>query len=545
MSKNTVSYLVSLTQSFGVELNFYLVLDQKPTRQEQKLKTLNQYVQQYPSGWKKRLELANLLYAIGQWERAVEEYRQVIERQPLLIEVWLKLGKILQLIGQDSEAIAVYESALPIAQNEPTRQHIRGAIAVCIGDSQGAIAAFESAATLEPDNVAHWLALGQIHMGREDAIAALRAFDAVLSLDSDDIIALINSYDALMALGNVREAGRRLSKVGELAPDDFRLLKRQIDNRCRMRLVFDDEGKQTKQMISYALRLAPGAAAIHELLAYYHLFRGEWAKGVRVLAKFTQEHPNNPSGWYYYGRCLFHTGEYQQGVQAMLKVYYLYPKDREIYRALCEILLAVEMTFPPEPLLGRERENTILASVVEEMLERFAEHWSVWATAGRVLVEGFQEIERGCSVSGRGTQLQPNLADSWFRHGRVLALAGKHQEAVEALSQGCQLLLEAGSYLPSVSAAVWLGESYRVLGNDAASRQWWQEACQLTKELMELDPAMACYWQGRALEGLEDVSSAIEAYRSALSQQLLYPARGEVQEALKRLSPKAQKGSGS
>ncbi|MGF1989430.1 MAG: tetratricopeptide repeat protein [Nostoc sp. ZfuVER08] len=545
MSKNTVSYLVSLTQSFGVELNFYLVLDQKPTRQEQKLKTLNQYVQQYPSGWKKRLELANLLYAIGQWERAVEEYRQVIERQPLLIEVWLKLGKILQLIGQDSEAIAVYESALPIAQNEPTRQHIRGAIAVCIGDSQGAIAAFESAATFEPDNVAHWLALGQIHMGREDAIAALRAFDAVLSLDSDDIIALINSYDALMALGNVREAGRRLSKVGELAPDDFRLLKRQIDNRCRMRLVFDDEGKQTKQMISYALRLAPGAAAIHELLAYYHLFRGEWAKGVRVLAKFTQEHPNNPSGWYYYGRCLFHTGEYQQGVQAMLKVYYLYPKDREIYRALCEILLAVEMTFPPEPLLGRERENTILASVVEEMLERFAEHWSVWATAGRVLVEGFQEIERGCSVSGRGTQLQPNLADSWFRHGRVLALAGKHQEAVEALSQGCQLLLEAGSYLPSVSAAVWLGESYRVLGNDAASRQWWQEACQLTKELMELDPAMACYWQGRALEGLEDVSGAIEAYRSALSQQLLYPARGEVQEALKRLSPKAQKGSGS
>lgn len=62
---------------------------------------------------------------------------------------------------------------------------------------------------------------------------------------------------------------------------------------------------------------------------------------------------------------------------------------------------------------------------------------------------------------------------------------------------------------------------------------------------MELDPAMACYWQGRAFSGLEDVSGAIEAYRSALSQQLLYPARREVEKALKRLSPKAQKGSGS
>jgi len=62
-------------------------------------------------------------------------------------------------------------------------------------------------------------------------------------------------------------------------------------------------------MISSALRLAPDTADAHELQAYYHLFRGEWAKAVRVLEQFTQQHPNNPSGWYYYGRCLFHTGE--------------------------------------------------------------------------------------------------------------------------------------------------------------------------------------------------------------------------------------------
>ena len=59
MSRNTTFRVVSLTQSSGVELNAYLVGDSKPTRQEQKLKTLSEYVQQYPSGWKKRLELAN------------------------------------------------------------------------------------------------------------------------------------------------------------------------------------------------------------------------------------------------------------------------------------------------------------------------------------------------------------------------------------------------------------------------------------------------------------------------------------------------------
>lgn len=171
------------------------------------------------------------------------------------------------------------------------------------------------------------------------------------------------------------------------------------------------------------------------------------------------------------------------------------------------------------------------------MLERFPERWSVWATVGRVLVlvESFKEIERGCDISAKGTQIQPQLADAWFRHGRVLALALKHREAVEALTQGWQLLPSVAGYLPSVSAAVWLGESYQVLGDDGVSRRWWEEACQLAQKLMEFDPVTAYYWQGRALSGLGDGLGAIKAYRTALSQELLYPARGEVKEALKRL----------
>ncbi|MEG4453278.1 tetratricopeptide repeat protein [Microcoleus sp. N9_A1] len=591
MSRNTTLRVVSLTQSSGVELNAYLVGDSKPTRQEQKLKTLSEYVQQYPSGWKKRLELANLLYEMGHIEQAVEEYRQVIDRQQPLIGVRLQLGKLLQLMGREVEAVAVYESASANARNEATRQHISGSIALCKCDTQAAILAFESAASLEPDNAAHWLALGQVQMGRGDAVAALRAFDTVLSLNPDDVVALIDSYDASQAVGNVRQAQRRLSKVLEVAPGDFRALKRLADTRCRMRLVSGEEGKQTKQIIGSVLQLAPDAADARELLAYYHLFRGESANGVGVLERFTEEHPNHPRGWYSYGRCLFHTGEYQKAAEAMLKAYRLYPQDCEIYRALCEILPAAGMTSSPVPLdppqpplkrgeleqakpsnctggtplkvplfkgdlggsnrrlkvplfkgdLGRSNNQVTLASIVEEMLDRFPERWSVWTTAGRVLVESFQEIERGCGVSAKGTQLEPQLPDAWFSHGRVLALAGKHREAVEALAQGWQLLPEDAGYLQSVSAAVWLGESYRLLGDEVASRKWLEKACQF-RELMEFDPAMAGYWQGRALLGLGDVTEAVEAYRSAMSRRLLYPFRGEVEEAVKRLKGKRRKG---
>jgi len=574
-----------------VELNAYLVLDEKPARIDQKLKTLSEYVQQYPSGWKKRLELANLLYAMGHIEQAVEEYRQVIDRQQPLIGVRLQLGKLLQLMGREVEAIAVYESASAHARNEATRQHISGSIALCRNDTQAAILAFESAASLEPDNAAHWLALGQVQRGRGDAVAALRSFDTVLSLNPDDVVALIDSYDASQAVGNVRQAQRRLSKVLELAPGDFRALKRLADTRCRMRLVSGEEGKQTKKIISSVLQQAPDAADARELLAYYHVFRGESANGVGVLEQFTEEHPNHPRGWYSYGRCLFHTGEYQKAAEAMLKAYRLYPQDCEIYRALCEILPAADMTSspasldPPQPPLtrgepeeakssnctggtpvkvplvkgdlggsnrhlkvplvkgdlGASNREVTLASIVEEMLDRFPQRWSVWTTAGRVLVESFQEIDRGCAVSVRGTQLEPQLPDAWLGHGRVLALAGKHREAVEALAQGWQLLPEEGGYLQSVSAAVWLGESYGVLGDEVASRKWLEKACQF-RELMEFDPAMAGYWQGRALLGLGDVTEAVEAYRSALSRRLLYPFRGEVEEAVKRLKGKRRKG---
>jgi tetratricopeptide (TPR) repeat protein len=522
MSRNTVTRLVQIVQPSGVEMNARLVLDNKPTRQETKRKTLSKYVQQYPQGWKKRLELAELLYSMGHWKQAVEEYRQVLERQPRLVEVRLQLGKILHLMGRETEAIEAYEAALFMARNEATHHHIAGAIASCRQDYRAAVKAFESAASQEPNNTAHWLALGQIHLDNEAPVAALQAFDAILALNPDDIVALIHSYDVLLAVGRVREAWWRVSRAIDLAPDDLPTLKRLIERRCQMGLVWGEEGKQTRQLIRAALQLAPYAADIFKSQAYYHIFRGEWTKGVAVLQQFTEEHPNNPSGWHHYAYCLFHTGNSPMAAETMMKAYALYPKDCGIYRALCEIRSDAGKLAELKPMM-------------EEMLERFPQRWSVWVTAGRVLVENFKDIERGCTVSAKAIQLQPQLADAWFRHGRVLALAGRHQEAVEALEQGWQLWPEAGVDLRSLFATMCLGDSYQALGDDVSSRRWWEEVGNRARELMDFNSATAHYWQGRAFERLGDVTGAMQAYQTALSQHLLYPACGEVKEALKRL----------
>lgn len=55
---------------------------------------------------------------------------------------------------------------------------------------------------------------------------------------------------------------------------------------------------------------------------------------------------------------------------------------------------------------------------------------------------------------------------------------------------------------------------------------------------------MADCWLGTAFVGLGDRLGAIQAFESALSQQLLYPNRGEVEKFLRRLKGKGRKGCG-
>jgi len=576
MSRSPVTYMVQVTQLSEVEMNVHLVLEDKPTRKDQKLKTLSNYVQRYPSGWKKRLELANLLYEMGRWQEAVEEYQQVLQRQPCLMGVQLQLGKILHLMGKQAEAIAVYQKALFLSPNAATGHHIEGLIEVCRDRHQEAVKLFESAASTEPDNPAHWYALADIYLNSESPVAALRAFDAALSLNPNDVVALSQSYQPLLAVGKIKKAQQRLEQALKLSPHDCRTLQQLATHRCYQGLVAGEEGKQTKQLIKTALALAPECATAHQVLSLYHLCRGEWEKAIALLLKFTQEHPNSPFGWYHYAWCLFHTGNSYTAADAILRAYTLYQNDCEIYRALWEILPAagrlgelrhahvfrqgintlVHSSSPLKPTVdiscsrfqptcavapdfraGYESNQTTVASppasLLEEMLERFPQRWSVWVTAGRVLVEHYQDIERGCMISAQALQLQPRLPDAWFLHGRVLALAGRHREATEALEQGWQLPPKGD--LQSVTASVWLGESYQALGDEPCSRKWWQEAYYYANALIKFNPTTAYYWQARALSALGDVTGASSAYRRALSGHLLYPARGEVNQALKQL----------
>ncbi|WP_055074379.1 tetratricopeptide repeat protein [Pseudanabaena sp. 'Roaring Creek'] len=532
MSGRITASLVQLSQSSGLELNFYIDFKEKIIRRDQKFISLQKYVQKHPQGWKKRLEFADLLCQMGNWQQAIAEYQQVIALQPQLLNVWLQLGRILRLMRLKADAVEVYQKALLRSEKKGTQDHIHGLIAVCRDQSHRAIESFTLAAVIEPDNIAHWMALAEVHWQRENPLGVLTALEKVDAIAPNDFLALIYSYDALIALGDFSVAIDKLSRAIAIAPDDMRTIQRQIDRRCQMRLVSGQEGKLTKKMLTSLLNLSPHNADAQKSLAYYHILRGEWQLGVKVLAALTAQYPNYPHAWYYYGKCLFETGEYEQAIAAMGQAYHLYPHDCEIYLGLCEMLATAKQLQDLQPL-------------IEEMLLRFPDRWRVWATAGRIFVESLEQKERGCILSQQAIALDPQLANPWILHGRVLALAGKHPAAIHALEQGKALLRIGGLQL--IPVALWLGDSYSLSSlSDRGDRaiaistaiNYWQAACQGCQDLQEHDPAMTSYWLGKALTNLGDCLGGIQAYENALKCQLLYPIRGEVEMLLRQLKGK-------
>ncbi|MDJ0662804.1 MAG: tetratricopeptide repeat protein [Crocosphaera sp.] len=484
--------VVSVDFPKQVQLDIYLATDSTRDEKLKKQIVLNNYVEKYPSGWKKRLELAHTLYSLGEWSQAIKEYQKVLRKKPKLIEIWLQLGHIFYLTGAKKQAIDAYESALSLSSNQATQQQIKGLINAAQRHYQTAIKAIQTATQINPQNPTHWLSLGLTYLQVESPVAALQAFEQFLTLQPDDIKGLQYSHDALLALGKIDKAQEKLDKAQQLAPNHINILERVINHRLRQRLVEEKEGQITWELIEQIQELAPDVVNTKSLQAYYHLFRNNIPQGLTILENFINNHCYNPGGWYHYAHYLFYIGQRQEAAKAILTAYQLYQTDWQINRSMCEIL-------PSVGTVERLRVRTLLTDI----LDNFPERWTIWVTTGRVLVEHFQEIEQGSYLSAQAIDLQPQLPDTWFHHGRVLSIGRKYREAIDILQQGWQWLPQEESCLQSVLLAAQLGENYQKIGEKSSSNSWWTLTAYHAQKMRHFHPTFATYWQNRANQALQ------------------------------------------
>jgi RNA polymerase sigma factor (sigma-70 family) len=483
----------------GIERYVHLALEAMPARQQQKLATLHAYLQRHPTGWRKRLQLAELLYTMGSWKEATDAYRLVLRQQPHDLDIRLRLGQMLHLLQRDNEALTLYQNALTLPQKEATQRHVEGCIATCRQDMGAAVQAFTAATALEPCNVLHWHALGLAHVQTDRTAEALHAFDQALRVDANDLVALTHSYSPLVMAGRYLEAQQRMEQALGLDSGHTTALTRLVANRCRMRWIYGDKGAQTKALLRRATKTASECPEVQAVRAHYHIAQGKWNTGLAVLREYTSKHPSCPEGWYHYARWCLRAGAPENAATAIMHAYALSPNDIAICQTACDILSAA----------GRYDKARRL---LEAMLQHSSNSWDVCATAARLLIDVFHDQEGACTVSARCPALQPTLAQAWFQHGRVLMLAGRHRKAITAFEQGWSRLPDVTGDAFATPAALWLSASYRIVGQEAKSQSWWRQAVQCSRDFIGLHPAMGRYWLGQALASLGHWDGVRQAY---------------------------------
>lgn len=78
---------VRVQSTCGSEHEVDILVSRPHGREQQKIATLRKYIGRHPRGWKKCLQLADLLYVTGAWSEAIELYRAVLVKRPWLTAV--------------------------------------------------------------------------------------------------------------------------------------------------------------------------------------------------------------------------------------------------------------------------------------------------------------------------------------------------------------------------------------------------------------------------------------------------------------------------
>ncbi len=142
-----------------------------------------------------RRGLANHLVDVGQLEDGLEQYKKVLQLDPLDVGTQLKLGELLAANGRTDEAKAAFERAQQLAPEEPDVAERYGRALLHMGQRDEALRALTQALVLRPQNPSLRDALRTLR-GEEPssatphALAAAPLIDAAAELKGEDAVYL-------------------------------------------------------------------------------------------------------------------------------------------------------------------------------------------------------------------------------------------------------------------------------------------------------------------------------------------------------------------
>lgn len=221
------AWIVPLASESDPPHEVIIFLPLRAHRLETRLPSLLKYVSRHPGGWKKNLELAQILYALGNWPRAETEFRQVLKIHPRAYSAWILLGGMLMESGRMEEAAHLYTEAGSLTRRASSGEFFGGMIALCNQCSDKACAAFQKAIDMEPANLTFRHALGACLFQSKQFAACYGHFQDVLTSTPTDIVALAHCCELSLLLDRPLEAEQYIDLILQSNPHDAFALKRK------------------------------------------------------------------------------------------------------------------------------------------------------------------------------------------------------------------------------------------------------------------------------------------------------------------------------
>jgi tetratricopeptide (TPR) repeat protein len=173
-----------------------------------------------PDNMLARSNLGAAYMEYGEYDRAEQEFRAILELAPTYPRVYYNLGLLALRRDRPDEAMAAFERTIALAPGDAAAWTHVGILALRSGDAARAERAFETALGIDPMQRDALNNLATIHLERREWSRALELTDRALQRDPAFLEAAFNRGVALAGLGRRDEAVSVLTSVRQRLPPD-------------------------------------------------------------------------------------------------------------------------------------------------------------------------------------------------------------------------------------------------------------------------------------------------------------------------------------
>jgi tetratricopeptide (TPR) repeat protein/CHAT domain-containing protein len=291
------------------------------------------------------LQQGNDAFERGEYEEAINRYKEALELDPNFHEAWTYIGWSQNRLGDPEEGIASHDKALELNPGSSEAWIGRGAI-LCdhLKQYEEAIASFDKAIELKPDFPAAW-------RNRGVALSRLDRFEEAITSCDKAIEVNLNYHEAWKlrgtilteCLGRHKEALISFNKAIQIKPDDsgawrdqgtvLSSLNRHEDAIINYDMAiqldpnnflsWNNRGNSLSIVGRYEEAINSHNAAIQLNSDYHHAWYGQghamsllerYEEAVKSLDTAIQLKSNNPDAWYGRGAALYNLRCYEKAI---------------------------------------------------------------------------------------------------------------------------------------------------------------------------------------------------------------------------------------